>query len=118
MSTPKGIDALHFALPKLSLPIEDLANARGIEPEKLQFGLGLQAMAVCDMDEDMVTLAADAAWNLISHQGLNPAELGRIYIGTESAVDAAKSSATYVLGLLEKRLEAEFGPRSLGHCDA
>ena len=118
MSTPKGIDALHFALPKLSLPIEDLANARGIEPEKLQFGLGLQAMAVCDMDEDMVTLAADAAWNLISQQGLNPAELGRIYIGTESAVDAAKSSATYVLGLLEKRLEAEFGPRSLGHCDA
>ncbi len=29
MSTPqKGIDALHFALPRLTLPIEDLAVAR------------------------------------------------------------------------------------------
>ena len=119
MSTPpKGIDALHFALPRLTLPIEDLAVARGIEPEKLRFGLGLECMAVCDIDEDVVTLAAEAAWNLIQREGLKPAELGRLYLGTESAVDAAKPSATYVMGILEKRLEAKYGPRALRHCDA
>ena len=38
MSTPQyGIDALHFALPRLSLPIAALAEARGIEADKLRF---------------------------------------------------------------------------------
>jgi len=119
MSTPQyGIDAMHFALPRLTLPIGELAEARGIETDKLRFGLGLESMAVCDTDEDVVTLAAEAAWNLIQQAGIQAEEIGRIYVGTESSVDAAKPSATYVLGLLEERLEAQFGPRALRHCDA
>ena len=113
-----GIDALHFSLPRLTLPMEALAQARGIEADKLRFGLGLSSMAVCDTDEDVVTLAAEAAWNLIQREKIDPHTLGRIYLGTESAVDAAKPSSTYVLGLLEKRWEATLGPRSLKHCDA
>jgi len=57
-------------------------------------------MAVPDADEDCVTLAAQAAWQLLEQHGIAPHELGRIYLGTESAVDAAKPSATYVHGLL------------------
>ena len=119
MSTPQyGIDAMHFALPRLTLPIGELAEARGIETDKLRFGLGLESMAICDIDEDVVTLGADAAWNLIQQTGIRPEEIGRIYLGTESSVDAAKPSATYILGLLEQRFEAKFGPRALSHCDA
>lgn len=119
MSTPLyGIDALHFALPRLSLPIGALAEARGIETDKLRFGLGLESMAVCDIDEDVVTLGAEAAWNLLQRAGIKPEELGRIYLGTESSVDAAKPSATYIHGLLEQRWAAEHGPRALAHCDA
>jgi hydroxymethylglutaryl-CoA synthase len=118
MSNSVGIDALGFALPRLVLPMQAFAEGRGMEYEKLRFGLGLEAMAVPDTDEDCVTLAAQAAWNLISQQGIKPHEIGRIYLGTESAVDAAKPSATYVHGLLEERFAAEFGPRSLAHCDA
>lgn len=118
MSNSVGIDALGYALPRLVLPMQAFAEGRGMEYEKLRFGLGLEAMAVPDTDEDCVTLAAQACWNLLSQHGIKPHELGRIYLGTESAVDAAKPSATYVHGLLEARFAAEFGPRSLAHCDA
>ena len=118
MSNSVGIDALGYALPRLVLPMQVFAEGRGMEYEKLRFGLGLEAMAVPDTDEDCVTLAAQACWNLLSQHGIKPHELGRIYLGTESAVDAAKPSATYVHGLLEARFAAEFGPRSLAHCDA
>jgi hydroxymethylglutaryl-CoA synthase len=118
MSKSVGIDALGYALPRLVLPMQAFAEGRGMEYEKLRFGLGLEAMAVPDTDEDCVTLAAQACWNLLSQHGIKPHELGRIYLGTESAVDAAKPSATYVHGLLEARFAAEFGPRSLAHCDA
>ncbi|MGA0109390.1 MAG: hydroxymethylglutaryl-CoA synthase family protein [Schleiferiaceae bacterium] len=118
MSKPVGIDALGYALPRLVLPMQAFAEGRGMEYEKLRFGLGLEAMAVPDTDEDCVTLAAQAAWQLLEQHGIAPHELGRIYLGTESAVDAAKPSATYVHGLLEARFAAKYGPRSLAHCDA
>ena len=117
MNENVGIDAINFSLPRLSLPIEDLAEARGLEVEKLKFGLGLKSMSVCDLHEDVVTLAADAIWKLIERDDLNPKEIGRIYLGTESSVDAAKPTSTYVLDLLERKLEVNYGHRSLSHCD-
>ena len=112
-----GIDAVQVALPRLVLPMSDLAALRGIDADKLTLGLGLEAMAVCDADEDTATLAAEAAWRLFRDQNLDPAAVGRIYLGTESAVDAAKPTASYVLGVLEARLEPQYGPRSLRRCD-
>ena len=38
-----GIDAIAFDVAQLHLPIKSLANARNIEPEKLEKGLGLLA---------------------------------------------------------------------------
>ncbi|TNE27442.1 MAG: hydroxymethylglutaryl-CoA synthase family protein [Bacteroidetes bacterium] len=113
-----GIDALQFAIPSLYLPIPELAVKRNIEPAKLVKGLGLMEMAVCDYNQDATTLAADAAWKVIEENDIQPSEIGRLYLGTESAVDAAKPTATYVLGILESRFEAKFGKRSMMHCDA
>ena len=48
MNTDCGIDALNFSLPRLFLPISDLAKARGIEVDKLRNGIGLESMSVSD----------------------------------------------------------------------
>lgn len=112
-----GIDSLHFYIPKTYLPIEALANARGIEYAKLNKGLGLESMAVPDLNEDVATMAASAALRLIEQEELNPAEIGRIYLGTESALDAAKSTAAYVAEIVENNLEPKYGKRSLKNCD-
>jgi hydroxymethylglutaryl-CoA synthase len=114
MHTPTvGIDALSIALPSLYFPIRDLASLRSLEYDKLLHGLGLHRMAVPDADEDVVTLAAKAVIDLLNHSGEKPENIGRLYLGTESAVDGAKPTATYLLSLLEK----VYGPGSFEHCD-
>ena len=112
-----GIDAVHYHVPQLFLSIENLAEARKIPFAKLNKGLGLTEMAVCDQDEDTATMAANAALNLIHSSELNLSEIGRIYIGTESAIDSAKPTASYVLEILESSFAKTAGKRSLMHCD-
>ena len=89
-----GIDAIHYYVPKTYLPIEELANARAIEYAKLNKGLGLESMAIPDVNEDVASMAAQAVLRLMNQNGLNPKEIGRIYLGTKSALDAAKPTAT------------------------
>ena len=48
---------------------------------------------------------------------INPSEIGRIYMGTESALDSSKPSATYATDLVEQYLEKDFGKRCLKNCD-
>ncbi len=115
--TKTGIDGIHYYVPSLVLPIETLAEARGIEYAKLNKGLGLEGMALCDADEDVVTMAAEAALRLIEEQGIDPAEIDRIYLGTESALDAAKPTAAYIMGIIEARLASKYGERCLKNCD-
>lgn len=113
-----GIDALHYHVPNIYLPISALAEARGIEYAKLNKGLGLKGMALPDVNEDVATMAAQAVINLIEANDVDLNTIGRIYLGTESALDAAKPTAMYVLEIVENKFESSFGKRSLKNCDA
>lgn len=112
-----GIDAIDYYFPHIYLPISALADARSIEYAKLNKGLGLTNMAVTDVNEDVATMAANAVIKLIKQKGLNLNEIGRIYLGTESALDAAKPTASYILQMVEKAFEVDFGKRALKNCD-
>ena len=46
-------------------------------------------MAFPDVHEDAATFAAEALLKLIQDYKINPKEISRIYLGTESALDAA-----------------------------
>ncbi|MFD1062715.1 hydroxymethylglutaryl-CoA synthase family protein [Winogradskyella litorisediminis] len=112
-----GIDAIAFYVPQLYVSMDNLAEARGIPAEKLKRGLGLQKMAVPNIGEDAATFAANALLNLITQNNLNPNEIGRVYLGTESAVDGSKPTATYAVEIVEKELANTFGERSFKNCD-
>lgn len=109
-----GIDSIVFDLPRIHLPINVLAKNRNIEPEKLTKGLGLVKMSLPDVYQDVVTFAANAVYKLILQEKINPAEIDRIYVGTESGVDSSKPIASYIIALLEQQL----GEGILRHCDA
>lgn len=109
-----GIEALAFDVPKIYLPIKELAIARNIEPEKLEKGLGLLKMALPDVHQDVVVLATNSVEKLIQQENLSLKDIARIYVGTESSVDAAKPVASYICSNLEQK----FGLGSLEHCDA
>lgn len=117
MNQKIGIDAIDFYIPELVLPINILAEARDIDPNKLEKGLGLKSMALIDTDEDAASMAANALNNLIENNDLDPNTIGRIYLGTESAVDGSKPTATYAVGAVEKKLASKFGKRCFKHCD-
>ncbi len=108
-----GIDAIQFDIPKIYLPISTLAVNRNIDPDKLTKGLGLQKMSFLDVNQDVITLGANALVKLIEQENINLTEIAKIYVGTESSVDGSKPIATYLLSLLESK----FGENSLQHCD-
>ncbi len=109
-----GIDALQLYIPKLVLPIEKLADARNIEPAKLQKGLGLQAMRLMDTDEDVVSMASTAVFRLLAQERLQLADIDRLYVGTESGIDNSKPVASYIL---QNILEHQGSNQAL-RCDA
>ncbi|WP_426432025.1 hydroxymethylglutaryl-CoA synthase family protein [Winogradskyella sp. HB-48] len=112
-----GIDAIAFYVPQLYVSMDNLAEARGIPAEKLKKGLGLQKMAVPNIGEDAATFAANALLNLITQNNIDPNEIGRVYLGTESAIDGSKPTATYAVEIVENELAKTYGERSFKHCD-
>lgn len=112
-----GIEAASYYVPSLYLEIKDLAEKRGIEPAKLEKGLGLHKMGFPDVHEDATTFAAEALLKLIRDYNINPKEISRIYLGTESAIDAAKPTASYAMQMVENVLAEKFGERCFKNCD-
>ncbi|MEL6837181.1 MAG: hydroxymethylglutaryl-CoA synthase [Bacteroidota bacterium] len=112
-----GIDDMAAYFPQLYLPIETLAEERNIEYAKLNKGLGLSAMAVPDAGEDAATMMANAVRELIEKNNLDPSRIGRLYLGTESAIDGAKPTATYALQMLQAYFEPVYGKDCFLNCD-
>ncbi len=108
-----GIDAIAFDVAKLHLPIKTLAKARNIDPDKLEKGLGLLKMTLPDAHQDSVVFGANTLTKLIQQNNLNPADIARIYVGTESGIDSAKPIGSYLLGLMEQL----YGDGTFSHCD-
>ena len=108
-----GIDSITFDIPKIHLSIKTLAENRNIEPEKLIKGLGLHKMSFPDVYQDVVTFGANAVYKLIQQENLDPKEIARIYVGTESSIDSSKPIASYISALLEQ----QFGEGILRNCD-
>ena len=108
-----GIDSISIDLPKIHLPIQTLAVNRDIEPDKLIKGLGLQKMSFPDVHNDVVTFATNAVFKLLQQEQINPQEISRIYVGTESSVDSSKPIASYITALLEQH----YGAGTFRKCD-
>lgn len=99
-NTPKvGIDRITFATPNCYLSMKDLAIARGIDPNKFTIGIGQSQQAVPPNHQDIVTLGAQAALPLLPY--IDDSRLKMVIVGTESGVDASKSSALYIHRLLD-----------------
>lgn len=113
MKMKTGIDAISFDVAKLHLPIKTLAEARNIEPEKLEKGLGLIKMTLPDTHQDSVVFAANALTKLIQNNQINLNEIARIYVGTESGIDNAKPIGSFLVDLMEQK----FGENTLAECD-
>jgi len=107
-----GIDDIAIYIPRLFVDARDFAKARGMDPEKLQRGLGISKMAMVDTNQDPACMAANACLRLMERDNLSPKNIGRLYVATESSLDESKAMNSYVIGMLEQI----YGDDSFGHC--
>lgn len=93
-----GIDAISFYTSQYYLDLQTLAAARSAAPTKFSDELGQYRMSVAPPGEDSITMAANGVDELLADKDASEIEL--IIFATESGVDAAKSAATHIHGLL------------------
>ncbi|MDR5673145.1 hydroxymethylglutaryl-CoA synthase [Halalkaliarchaeum sp. AArc-GB] len=107
--TAVGIDAIEIWSGNLKLDLpETFASVKGEDPDKYRKGLGLEASSFPDVYEDIVTMGANASKRLMERRGLEPGDIGRIDVATESAFDHSKPVSTYIAGCLEQVFEGDF----------
>lgn len=99
-----GIDKIGFHTPHLYVDMNELALARDVEPEKFTIGIGQDEMSVAPITQDPVTLAANAALQIIDETDREKIDF--VMFGTESGIDHSKSAGVYVHRLLQLKSSA------------
>lgn len=93
-----GIDKIGFYTPHYYVDMIKLAEARGDDPDKYTIGIGQDEMALAPITQDAVTLAANAALNILDEEDREKIDL--VLFATETGVDHSKSGAVFIHQLL------------------
>ncbi len=93
-----GIDEISFYAPNYYLDLRTLAEAQQTDPEKYYVGIGQEKMGMAAPDEDIVTMAANAALPLVETQGIEG--ISTLLFATETGIDQSKAAGVYVHRLL------------------
>lgn len=93
-----GIDEISFYTSNYFLDLKNLAARQQIDSDKYYQGIGQEKMGMPAPDEDVVTMAANAALPLIERVG--PDAVSTVMFATETGIDQSKSAGVYVHRLL------------------
>lgn len=94
-----GIDKIGFYTTPLYLDLTELAQARGVDPNKYLIGIGQEKQAVIPPTQDIVTMGANAADRILTDEDRK--QISTIIVATESGIDNSKAAAIYVKELLQ-----------------
>ena len=87
-----GIIGYGAYIPRYRLPVKEVArvwaNGKG--------GLPIHEKAVTGLDEDVITMSIEAARNALARSGIDPTEIGAVWVGSESHPYAVKPTSTVV----------------------
>src|SRR5690606_41395474 len=94
-----GIEKISFHVPHLYVDMHDLAISRNEDPGKYKIGIGQDEMAVAPLTQDPVSLAANAALNIVTDEDREKIDF--VMFATETGIDQSKAAAVYVHRLVE-----------------
>ena len=95
-----GIVGYGSYVPCFRIKVEDIARQWGQDPEPVKNGLIVYEKTVPGRDEDTITISVQAARYAIQRAGIDPSEIGAVYIGSESHPYAVKPSGTVLIDAL------------------
>lgn len=98
-----GIDQIGFYTPNKYIKMEDLAHARGEDPNKYLIGIGQKEMSVADQTQDAVSMGINATLDYFAQ--IDQDQLGLLIFATESGVDQSKSASLFVKSALKMKAQ-------------
>jgi len=93
-----GIDEISFYTSNYYFDLRTLAEVQNTDTEKYYQGIGQEKMGMAAPDEDVVTMAANAALPLVERVGTDA--VTTLMFATETGIDQSKSAGIYVHRLL------------------
>ncbi|OMH33935.1 hydroxymethylglutaryl-CoA synthase [Motiliproteus sp. MSK22-1] len=93
-----GIDDISFYTSNFYLDLKSLADVHNIDEEKFYLGIGQEKMGIVAADEDVVTMAANAALPLL--ESIEKDSISTLMFATETGIDQSKAAGVYVHRLL------------------
>lgn len=119
MSAPRpqhvGILAMEVYFPRYFVAQSDLERFDGVPAGKYTLGLGQDAMAFTGDREDVNSLALTCVAALLDKYGVDPRDIGRLEVGTETLVDKSKSTKTVLMQLFEGNTDVD-GASTINAC--
>lgn len=91
-----GIVGYGAYVPRYRIKVDEIARIWSENADQIKSGLGVREKSVPGSDEDTGTIASEAARRAVIHAGINPEEIGAIYVGSESHPYAVKPTAATV----------------------
>jgi len=91
-----GIIGYGAFIPRRRIKVEEIAKVWGADAPSFKRGLQLYEKSVPGADEDTITMSVESARRAIARAGIDPADIGCVYVGSESHPYAVKPSGTVV----------------------
>ena len=89
-----GIIGYGAYIPRNRIKVEEIAKVWGADAPSYKKGLLLEEKAVPSPDQDTITMSVEASKNALRRAGIDPREIGAVYVGSESHPYAVKPSGT------------------------
>lgn len=90
----EGIVGYGAYIPRNRITVEEIAKVWGVDAPSYKKGLMLDEKSVPSPDQDTITMAVEASKSALKRALINPAEIGAVYVGSESHPYAVKPSGT------------------------
>ncbi|MBI4173452.1 MAG: hydroxymethylglutaryl-CoA synthase, partial [Candidatus Aenigmarchaeota archaeon] len=91
-----GICGYGAYVPRLRIKAEEIARIWGADADSIKAGLLVEEKSVPESDEDAITISVEAGRNALEMAKVSTADIGALYIGSESHPYAVKPSGTVV----------------------
>ncbi|KAK9291584.1 hypothetical protein L1049_019533 [Liquidambar formosana] len=103
-SSPKnvGILAMDIYFPPTCVQQEALEAHDGASKGKYTIGLGQDCLAFCTEVEDVISMSLTAITSLLEKYGIDPKQIGRLEVGSETVIDKSKSIKTFMMQVFEE----------------
>jgi len=89
-----GIVGYGAYIPRNRIKVEEIAKVWGADAPSYKKGLMLEEKSVPSPDQDTITMSVEASKNALKRAGIDPREIGAVYVGSESHPYAVKPSGT------------------------